>query len=907
MDPRTAASGGDVNMRYRIMVMAALALYVVCSGDLAHAQTAEDFFNDQVLHEVRFYMHPNDWTTLKNNYGENTYYPADFEWKYQGRSIELPSVRIRSRGAGSRSDVKPGLRVDIDRDEPGRRFLGLKSFNLRNQTQDASLIHDRLSMVFFRRLGLPAPREAHTRMYVNGEYIGLYSIVESVDKAFLHRVFGEDDGYLYQYNDELRIPYYFEYLGPDPALYSPKLFKPETHELDPNPRPIEAMIRAINQSSDSEFLAAVSEFLDLKQFMAHVAVERFLTEQDGVIGAIGLNNFFLYRFEKKNLSQFIAWDKDLAFGGGADESIWRFVNDVPEAQENRLMRRALKIPELKAAYLSMLARCAIVAGGDGGFFLREIEREYEQIRSAAREDRNKQCISAQGVIGPCSDETFEAAIEYLREFARGRGKHVGQEVATYLEASSERAFAISDRGGVSWTTLGVAASPTVGYARVLPSAGSSPAAGMAIFGFRQDDTLVTEAGVPLTRSIKAGRVYAEVEGPVSTGVAIANANDEPVILSFHFTDLNGRDYGHGTTTFPARSQIARFLGESPFLGTIPIRGSFSFTASLPVAALALRTFANERSETLVTTLPVVELAAVSQDALTLPHFADGGGWTTQIVLLNTTDSGQSGLVEFFGQGSVAAPAGPVEVTIDGVKASAFSYTLPGRSARLLVTEGGLEPVRSGSVRIVPAAASSAPAASAIFSYRRSGITVTEAGVAAVAKGNGFRLYAEALGTSGEIGAIESGVALANPGEETLSVQLELTDVSGKSIGSGSVTSASIPPRGQIAKLLSQINGFESLKAPFQGILRITTSSPGGVAVVGLRGRFNERGDYLITTTPPVPEQASGSAGDAYLPHWVDGGGYTTQFVLLNAGTASATTGTFSTISQHGGLLPLVLW
>ena len=42
-------------------------------------------------------------------------------------------------------------------------------------------------MALFARLGLPAPREAHTRLYVNGEYAGLYSIVEAVDKVFLDR------------------------------------------------------------------------------------------------------------------------------------------------------------------------------------------------------------------------------------------------------------------------------------------------------------------------------------------------------------------------------------------------------------------------------------------------------------------------------------------------------------------------------------------------------------------------------------------------------------------------------------------------------------------------------------------------------------------------------------------------
>ena len=61
-------------------------------------------------------------------------------------------------------------------------------------------------MRLFARLGIPAPRETHMRLYVNDEYIGLYAIVESIDKQFLARVYGEigedtqNDGYLYEFN-----------------------------------------------------------------------------------------------------------------------------------------------------------------------------------------------------------------------------------------------------------------------------------------------------------------------------------------------------------------------------------------------------------------------------------------------------------------------------------------------------------------------------------------------------------------------------------------------------------------------------------------------------------------------------------------------------------------------------------
>ena len=32
-------------------------------------------------------------------------------------------------------------------------------------------MHERIGMLFFNRMGVPAPREAHTRLYVNNAYV----------------------------------------------------------------------------------------------------------------------------------------------------------------------------------------------------------------------------------------------------------------------------------------------------------------------------------------------------------------------------------------------------------------------------------------------------------------------------------------------------------------------------------------------------------------------------------------------------------------------------------------------------------------------------------------------------------------------------------------------------------------
>lgn len=394
----------------------AFTLALIATLGRGAAETTEDFFDDRLLHEVRLTLHPSDWQRLRDNYQENTYYPCTFQW----RGLVVENVGIRSKGFGTRNPVKPGLRVDFNRFEEGQEFLGLKSCFLDNFGQDASMLKERLTMLLFRRMGLPASREAHTRLYINGQYAGVYVIGESIDKRYLQRQFGEDDGYLYKY--EWDGPYHFEYRGPDASRYSPLPFEPHTHEKDPQPLPLVAMIRTMNEAPEAGFPQAMAEYLDLKRFVTHLALENFVSESDGILGDLyGMANYYLYQFERSNRFQFLVWDKDATFTSSA-RNIFQNVND------NVLTRRVLAVPEWRRAYLEALATSAVLAGGEGGWLEQEIVREYNQIRAAAREDPVKQCPSPAGVLRTCSNEEFENEVVRIRQFARERAGFVLREV-----------------------------------------------------------------------------------------------------------------------------------------------------------------------------------------------------------------------------------------------------------------------------------------------------------------------------------------------------------------------------------------------------------------------------------------------------------------------------------------------
>jgi spore coat protein H len=399
------------------LLLGVLALWCA-SANAVFAQTQDDFFNDAALQDVRLVMSSRDWETLKARATENTYYPADLTWN----GVTVRNIGIRSRGGATRNGIKPGLRVDINHYVTNQLFLGLKAVILDNMYSDASLIRESVTMKMFARMTLPASRESHARVYVNNEYVGAYVVIEPVDRTFIERVFGTEEanvergGYLFEY--EWLSPYDFSYLGPGLKAYAP-LFKAQTRDTDSIVNiyaPLEEMIRTINESTDDDFAAAVGKHLDLSLFMKYLAIDSFMVEWDGLVGFVGTNNFYLYRF-RNGLSQFLPKDKDASLAELSDSIIARFDSNV-------LVRRAMTVPALREQFLDALRQCAALAAEPAsddprGWLEREVDRQAKLVAPAIADDPKF----------PYSFDDFLGLTEYLIEFGRDRAPYVNCQVA----------------------------------------------------------------------------------------------------------------------------------------------------------------------------------------------------------------------------------------------------------------------------------------------------------------------------------------------------------------------------------------------------------------------------------------------------------------------------------------------
>jgi spore coat protein H len=390
-----------------------LVLTIICAVAPAAAQTSDELFDGTTLQELRITMSSRDLQTLRAEFAANTYYPADLQW----RGVKLRNVGVRSRGSGSRSATKMGIQLDFNRYSSSQQFLGMTSLVLDNLVQDPAMIRERVSMAFYERMGLPAPRESFCRLYINDVYQGLYGVVEAITSGLLARATGDPTAYLYEFH---HVPAFVgEYLGDELGPYK-SMFEPRSHQKEADSvlyGPIRDLFREVNEPDDSVWRERVEALLDLEQFVKYVAVETYLSEIDGILSASGMSNFYLYRATGSTQHRLLPWDKDRTFSE-YDSSV------VAGADANVIFRRALAYADLKALYLDSLTACARSAATQ--FWLeREIVRNAQLIAAASVEDTSK----------PYSDADVTSAVSYLRTFARRRSGLVFQEVARLRSGS----------------------------------------------------------------------------------------------------------------------------------------------------------------------------------------------------------------------------------------------------------------------------------------------------------------------------------------------------------------------------------------------------------------------------------------------------------------------------------------
>ena len=474
----------------------------------------------------------------------------------------------------------------------------------------------------------------------------------------------------------------------------------------------------------------------------------------------------------------------------------------------------------------------------------------------------------------------------------------GNGVFAYPSPYSSLDFSVNRQGAASSKTTGYDNSAKVGYASLAINAGGTPY-GTAVFSYRQNGITLSEAAVPASTPTTHARIFIDYrsyadavpgrsEGgkiDVYTGISLVNCGSQTASIGFTLRNSNAGIIAVGSGTIEAGHHAAKFINQFKDIAagfelpadfqTATQFASLEVSSNQPLSITALRMTINQRYDVIYTTTPVADLTqAPGSSPIYFAHFADGGGYTSSVILLNTSGTAETGILQILDNQGTPVAVHPV----GGVPDSSFRYTIPSGGVYLLRTDGFPAQVRVGWVKLTPDPGTSTPAGSGLFGYNPANILVSESGIPAALSTTHARVYVDLSGNH------DTGLAVANVGTASAVISINAFQEDGFTAIGTSKGPLQLAGNGHDAKFADQL--ISSLPAGFKGVLDISSNTP--FAALTIRSLDNENHDFLMTTFP-VADMTRPAPFPIVFPHIVDGGGYVTEFILLSPTSASSST------------------
>jgi subtilisin family serine protease len=454
-------------------------------------------------------------------------------------------------------------------------------------------------------------------------------------------------------------------------------------------------------------------------------------------------------------------------------------------------------------------------------------------------------------------------------------------------------------GAYSAATPGEADSTRAGYAALTVNSGKTPY-GTAVFGLKNNNVVVSEAGVPASPPTNSARIFIDYRSNVAavpgrpgagnvntnTGIAVVNRGSAAANVTYTLHDRDGNPLAVGHGSIAEGNYFACFIDSlknvaapdfnfpSNFQSATQF-GSLEISSDEPLSVLALRGATNQRSEFLITTTPIADLSKLpGSGPIYFPQFVDGGGYTTSLILLNTSTAVETGTLQIMDKDG--APFAVHQV--GGITDSSFSYTIPPGGIYHFQADGSPMDTKAGWVRLTPNGGTSTPIGSGIFGYNPADILVSESGIPSAAATTHARVYVDLSGKH------NTGLAIANVSNSSSSISINAFRTDGVTAAGTSKEPLLLPGNGYSAAFADSF--VSNLPDGFTGVLDIRSAN--SFAALTLRSLDNERGDFLMTTFP-IADENQPAPEPAVFPQIADGGGYTTQFILLGQDSASSIT------------------
>ena len=227
-----------------------------------------------------------------------------------GERVERAGIRLKGnsslRGVSDDSDPSdlPWL-LRLDKFVDDQTVDGWSELVVRSNSTETAL-NEAVALDLLAEAGLASEHAVSAAFSVNGTEARLRLVVQNLDERWEAENFSTA-GLLYK----SEAGGDWSYRGDDPAAYE-DVFDQETGEDDLTP--LIEFLDFLNTSSDEDFESELSSRLDVKSFARYLAFEDLVDNFDDIDGPG--NNSFLRWDSSSGGFTVVAWDHNMAFGGG---------------------------------------------------------------------------------------------------------------------------------------------------------------------------------------------------------------------------------------------------------------------------------------------------------------------------------------------------------------------------------------------------------------------------------------------------------------------------------------------------------------------------------------------------------------------------------------------------------------
>jgi len=293
----------------------------VNSGDRQSlVQSGKPTVAASVLKEYFITCDPDSFNFIYRRVTEDHYIPITFS--HAGKTWS--DVRMRIRGDSSRSFPKKSLKIRFDAEAfaDGRDVL-----NFNAEYFDKSYVRAVLSSQIMRQAGQSCFAAEHARLYLNGEFLGLYVDIENMDENFLTTRGFDAQGNLYKAALDGACMSLFDNVD----VHWEKKTNSGQGRGD-----LKVLIGNLNSVSDAEYYDFVRENFDYEKMVNIIALNMLLAN-----GSTYYHNYYMYHdIHDSGKWVMFPWDLDRTLGDYG--SYWPYHrSSQPRLPDNPLVERAL--------------------------------------------------------------------------------------------------------------------------------------------------------------------------------------------------------------------------------------------------------------------------------------------------------------------------------------------------------------------------------------------------------------------------------------------------------------------------------------------------------------------------------------------------------------------------------------